>query len=115
MADSFVSVESEATFKEKRKENAYMLAIFYTSWCYACKQAFPKIKQVAGDDPALLLCKVDVDDVVDVAFSESIGVVPTIRLYQNDSVYNELCGAGDIESKLPTMIEKMKAVLSDTA
>lgn len=81
-------------FKAKIKESDVPVLIdFWAPWCGPCRMLGPIIDQVAEEagDKAVV-AKMNVDDCQDVAGKYSITSVPTVIIFENGEVKEQLVG-----------------------
>lgn len=70
-------------FYEKIAGDAPVVVDFWAPWCTYCRRiapAYEKIAQQYAD--RLVVAKVNIDEVPDVAFREHIEVIPTLVMYE---------------------------------
>ena len=67
---------------------------FYAPWCPPCKSISPKVDQIAKANAGqIIILKVDVDEVPDVAGEENVSQMPTFKFYKNGRLLDEFRGA----------------------
>lgn len=65
---------------------------FWAEWCGPCKMMLPVLEKLAEEYAGkVTVAKVNVDE--EQALAEGITSIPTIRVYQDSRVVNELIGA----------------------
>ena len=63
--------------------NGLVLVDFFATWCGPCKMLSPLLEEVAEENPNLLVLKIDVDEVGDLAARYGIQAIPTLMLFKN--------------------------------
>ena len=89
-----VEVNNDASFdKEVVQANGPVLVDFSATWCGPCKKLEPVIQEIAGDyDGRLKVVKVDVDKVPGTAAKFQVMSVPTLVLFRDGQVRDQLTG-----------------------
>ncbi|MBI2092429.1 MAG: thioredoxin [Deltaproteobacteria bacterium] len=105
MATELVHFVNDQTFNEVvLKSPIPVLVDFWAPWCGPCKAIAPLIDKIAEEnDGKVLVCKVNVDESAETAAKYGIRGIPTIILFKNGSVINQVTGAVP-KSQLDAMI-----------
>ena len=74
-------INSKAEFEENIN-NGTVLVDFFATWCGPCKMLSPVLEEIAKETDVLVL-KIDVDEVGDLAAEYAIQAVPTLILFKN--------------------------------
>ena len=70
-----------------------VLVDFSATWCGPCKKLEPVVEELAGDyEGRLKVVKVDVDQAREVAAKFSVLAVPTLMLFRDGQVRDQLTG-----------------------
>ena len=89
-----IQIDSPETFKNKVLEASVpVLVDFYADWCGPCKMQAPildELSQELGD--AANICKLNVDQIRDLAVEYEIQSIPTIIIFQNGQVKKSMVG-----------------------
>ena len=101
---------TDTTFEsEVLKADRPVMVDFWAVWCGPCRQISPIIEDLAGQYAGKVkVAKVDVDSSPNVAMKYSIRSIPTIMIFNNGQVVDQIIGAyprGEYDRRL-------KAVLS---
>ena len=72
------AAEFDAAIKEGK-----VLVDFFATWCGPCKMLTPVLEEVANENPALSVLKIDVDEVGPLAAKFGIQAIPTLILFKD--------------------------------
>ncbi len=69
---------------EVLKSDIPVLVDFWATWCGPCKMLAPTIARIAEEKVGVLkVCKLDVDEVPEIASKYRISSIPTLMLFEN--------------------------------
>jgi putative thioredoxin len=92
-----------------------VLVDFWASWCAPCKMLMPVLQKLADDyEGTFLVAKVDTDKERELAMEYGIRSLPTLKLFHNGTVVDEVMGAQP-ESVLREIIDRHVERESDQA
>lgn len=78
---------------EKIKENGQKVLVdFFAQWCGPCKMIAPILHEISEENPDLVIAKINVDEMTDVAIKYGIQSIPTLLVMQNGQVVNKAIG-----------------------
>ena len=84
-----------------------VLVDFWAEWCGPCKMLGPVISFIAEKyEGKLKVCKLNVDDSMDVAEQYFISSIPAVKFFKNGEVVNESIGFVP-QQKLEAIIEDL--------
>lgn len=69
--------------KEVLESDKPVLVDFWASWCGPCKMLSPVVDQVASESDAFKVCKLNVDDVSDIAVEYKVMSIPTLIVFKD--------------------------------
>jgi thioredoxin 1 len=85
-----------------------VLVDFWATWCGPCKMIAPIIDEIAAEKSGTFkICKVDVDENQAISARFGIRAIPTILIFKNGDVKEQIVGGavskGDLVSKLEAL------------
>ena len=118
MADSpYISNITEATFDEQvvaQSHRVPVLVDYWADWCGPCQMQLPVLLKLVEEHAGrLLLAKVNTDEERGLSREHGIRSLPTMRLYRNGEVVEEILGA-QTESTLRILLDRYVERPSDT-
>jgi thioredoxin 1 len=108
MSDKISHLTSES-FKSAVAGSATPLLVdFWAPWCGPCKAIAPVLEELAAElDGKLSIAKVNIDDHNDIAVQFNIRAIPTMLLFKNGKLVDQLVGMlpkAALKSKLALQI-----------
>ena len=70
-----------------------VLLDFWASWCGPCKMVSPVIDEIAAENPALKVGKINVDEQPELAAAFEVMSIPTLVVMHNGQIVNRIVGA----------------------
>ena len=87
-------VNSKNFDEEVIKSELPVLVDFFAVWCGPCKMVSPVIDSLAEDlDGKVKVCKLDIDQSMDIAIKYHVMSVPTLMLFKNGEEAHRVSGA----------------------
>ena len=77
---------------EVLKSDKPVVVDFWASWCGPCKMLSPVIEQMAEEHPEIKVCKVNVDEEMELAQQYRVMSIPTVAVFRNGEVVNQSVG-----------------------
>jgi thioredoxin 1 len=102
-----VHVESQDHLEELVAGEDVVLVDFYADWCGPCKMLEPTVEEIAAETDVLVL-KVDIDELQELAREEGIRSVPTLQFYANGEQAKRVVGVQDKSDLLDVVAELSK-------
>ncbi|MDD5069881.1 MAG: thioredoxin [Candidatus Omnitrophica bacterium] len=86
---------NDANFKKEVLEpDIPALVDFWAEWCGPCRMVAPVLKEIAKEyEGKLKVCKVNVDDAPNTASEYGIMSIPTLAIFKNGQVVDQVVGA----------------------
>ena len=69
-----------------------VLVDFWASWCGPCRMVSPIVDEIAQENPALKVVKVNVDEEQELALRFGIMSIPTLLVVKDGQVVNQAVG-----------------------
>ena len=83
--------------QEVLKADKPVLVDFWATWCGPCQKQGPVVEALAEAHDDIKVCKLDVDEVGDIAEKYNIMSIPTIYAFKNGEVVNKSVGLASQE------------------
>jgi putative thioredoxin len=109
-----VSHESFEALVTERSQTLPVLVDYWADWCGPCQMQMPVLKKLVEDyNGGFALAKVNTDEQGELARAHNIRSLPTMRLYRNGGMVEEILGA-QTESTLRILLDRYVERASDT-
>ena len=106
MADNVIEFNDQNFDSEVLESKTPVLVDFWAVWCGPCKAIAPIIEEIANDfNGKVSVGKVDVDNNNQVAMKYGIRSIPTLLLFNNGEVVDQVIGSVGKES-IESMLSK---------
>ena len=69
-----------------------VLVDFWAAWCMPCKMLSPIVDQVASERSDVKVCKINIDDEVELAIRYGVMSIPTLIVFKNGEITNKSIG-----------------------
>ena len=84
---------TSAQVAQLQSEGKKLLVQYTAMWCSPCKALTPRLALLSSEYPDVTFVKVDVDENMDYALDLGIRTVPTVVVYNGETVVNRSMGA----------------------
>ena len=95
-----VTITMENFEEEVLNSEKVVLVDFWATWCGPCQMVGPVVEEIAKENPDLKVCKVDVDEVPQLAQKFGVMSIPTLVAIKNGKETNRTMGAQPKEAIL---------------
>lgn len=83
-----------ANFEEEvLKSEIPVLVDFYADWCGPCQMVSPIVDEISGERTDVKVCKVNVDEQVELAQAFGVSSIPTLAVISGGKLVNHAVGA----------------------
>lgn len=82
-----------AQVAQLQSEGKKLLVQYTASWCTPCKQLTPRLSNLSNKYTDVTFVKIDVDENMDSARELFISTVPTVMIYNGNTLVNRSTGA----------------------
>lgn len=83
---------TKESFEKIKNSQTAVLVDFYADWCGPCKMIAPILEEISKEQPELVIAKINVDELTDIAIEYGIQSIPTLLIMQNGEVKNKAIG-----------------------
>lgn len=80
------------SFEKIKESGQKVLVDFFAEWCGPCKMIAPILHEISEENPDLVIAKINVDEMTEVAIKYGIQSIPTLLVMQNGQVVNKAVG-----------------------
>ncbi len=89
---SVISLTKDSFQSEVLSSEKPVLIDFYAAWCGPCRMVSPLVDEIAGENTAVKVCKVDVDSEPELAQAFDVASIPTLVVMKNGKVTAQAVG-----------------------
>jgi len=102
------NIQDEADFTQRVTKNSKPVVVdFHATWCGPCKLLGPRLESlIAGKKGKVVLAKIDIDEMSDLAVRHGVEAVPTVIAMKGGKVIDKFVGLKD-DVDLETFVEKL--------
>ena len=88
-----IHVTNESFENEVIRCDRKVLLDFWAPWCGPCRMVGPILDEIAAERPDVKVCKINVDEEMELARKFRIFSIPTLIVMENGQIENKLVGA----------------------
>lgn len=70
-----------------------VLVDFWAEWCGPCQMVLPIIEEIAGEEQGVKVCKVNVDEQMELAKRYRVMSIPTLLVFKDGKLMKQEAGA----------------------
>lgn len=106
MSDQIKEVTDESFQSDVLNSDQPVLVDFWAAWCAPCRMLAPTVEQIANDyEGRARVVKLNVDDNAEVSARYNIKGIPTLLLFKEGEVKDQIVGATSRDN-IARMIDK---------
>lgn len=90
---SVLHVTKQNFSEEVMNSDKPVLLDFWAPWCGPCRMVGPILDEIAVERSDIKVCKVNVDEEVELAATFRVASIPTLLVIKNGKVVNQSIGA----------------------
>lgn len=83
---------TKESFEKLKNSNTPVLIDFYADWCGPCKMIAPVLEEISKEQPELIIAKINVDELTEIAIQYGIQSIPTLMVMENGEIVNKAVG-----------------------
>ena len=88
-----IQITKNSFENEVIRSDRKVLLDFWAAWCGPCRMVSPILDEIARERPDVKVCKVNVDEEMELAKKYRIFSIPTLIVMQDGQIENKMIGA----------------------
>ena len=104
---AIIDLTKENFQAEITKSDKPVLVDFYADWCGPCQMVSPIVDEISGERSDVKVCKVNVDEQVELAQAFGVSSIPTLAVISGGKLVNHAVGAQP-KSAILDMLDAVK-------
>lgn len=106
MSDRIIELTSDNFESQVMDSDTPVLVDFWAAWCAPCRMIAPIVEELADEyEDRLTVGKLDVDEHSEIAARFNVRGIPTLLVFANGQVQDQMVGAGSKDS-IKSMVDK---------
>ncbi len=90
---SVMNINKNNFQKEVLEAQGKVLVDFWAPWCGPCRMVGPILDEIAGERSDVKICKINVDEEMELAAQFRVSTIPTLLVMEGGKVVNQSVGA----------------------
>ena len=90
---SVININKENFQQEVLQSDRPVLVDFWAPWCGPCRMVGPVLDEIARERPDIKVCKVNVDEEMELAKKYRIFSIPTMMVLEDGQIQHKMTGA----------------------
>ena len=105
---SIINIQDSDDFTERVANNSLPVIVdFHATWCGPCKILGPRLEAlVAEQEGKVIMAKVDIDELSDIAIDHGVEAVPTVLAMKQGQILDKFVGVKD-NDQLASFVNKL--------
>jgi len=90
---AIVDITNTNFTSEVLESDKKVLVDFWAPWCGPCRMVSPIVDEIAGENAAIKVCKINIDEQPQLASQYGVMSIPTLMVFENGAVLDKAVGA----------------------
>jgi len=88
-----ININRENFRQEVLESEKKVLLDFWAPWCGPCRMVVPIVEEIAEERPDIKVCKINVDEEIELASEFRVMSIPTLVVMENGKILRQAMGA----------------------
>jgi len=88
-----INVSKKNFQEEVLNSDKKVLLDFWAPWCGPCRMVVPIVEEIARENPDVKVCKINVDEEIELAGQFRVASIPTLVVLENSKELKRAVGA----------------------
>jgi len=88
-----INVSKKDFQNEVMNSDKKVLLDFWAPWCGPCRMVVPIVEEIAEERPDIKVCKINVDEEIELASEFRVMSIPTLVVMENGKILRQAMGA----------------------